>query len=232
MCFEIFQHSDGNADNVHFGQDDIAEGFILGVEDIGIVLFIAIKALQGCAIAVGELIGNHCNYYISVVIGDILLTDVDDIAVDLSFGNSSSSDVGGYVGEDGEVTCLALYLCNGKYSDMIVGYGERRYADYTDIDGLYFVREIAVDDYNENYDVKTSFWSTKYDHTERIYIPRDMLELSEGYICISVVEIVYYTGDEAYGFGSVGIQGLKYEMLEDGRVKLSEPNSSHYSDPK
>lgn len=158
--------------------------------------------------------------------------DVDDIAVDLSFGNSSSSDVGGYVGEDGEVRCLALYLCNGKYSDTIVGYGERRYADYTDIDGLYFVREIAVDDYNENYDVKTSFWSTKYDHTERIYIPRDMLELSEGYICIAVVEIVYYTGDEAYGFGSVGVQGLKYEMLEDDRVKLSEPNLSHYSDPK
>lgn len=159
--------------------------------------------------------------------------DVNNITVDLSFGNGSTADVGGYVGEDGTVECLALYLCNGKYSDMIVGHGEKRYEDYTDIDGLYFVREIDTDDYNENYDVENSFWARKYEHTEKLYIPRDMLELTEGYVCIAVVEIVYYANDNAYGFGLVGIEGLKYEMLEeDNKVKLSEPNSIVYSDPK
>ena len=159
--------------------------------------------------------------------------DVNEITVDLSFGNGSAADVGGYVGEDGTVECLALYLCNGKYSDMIVGYSEQRYDDYTDIDGLYFVRKISVDDYNDNYDVENGFWARKYEHTEKLYIPRDMLELTEGYVCIAVVEIVYYADDDAYGFGNAGIEGLKYEMLEEeGRVKLFEPNSSVYYDPK
>ena len=159
--------------------------------------------------------------------------DVNNITVDLSFGNGSTADAGGYVGEDGMVKCLALYLCNGKYSDIIVGHSPKRYEDYTDIDGLYFVREISVDDYNESYDVENSFWARKYEHTERLYIPGDMLELSEGYVCIAVAEIVYYANDEAYGFGLVGIEGLKYEMLEDGNtVKLSEPASSVYSDPR
>lgn len=159
--------------------------------------------------------------------------DINEITVDLSFGNGSTADVGGYVGEDGTVECLALYLCNGKYSDTIVGYGEKKYENYTDIDGLYFVREIDIDDYNENYDVENSFWERKYEHTEKLYIPRDMFELSEGYVCIVVVEIVYYAGDNAYGFGLVGIQGLKYEMQEeDNIVKLSKPSSSVFSDPK
>ena len=159
--------------------------------------------------------------------------DINEITVDLSFGNGSTADVGGYVGEDGTVECIALYLCNGKYSNMIVGYGEARYEDYADIDGLYFVREINIDDYNENYDAENSFFERKYEHTEKLYIPRDMLELTEGYICIAVVEIVYYANEEAYGFGLVGVEGLKYEMLEeDNKVKLSEPNSNVYSDPK
>ena len=158
--------------------------------------------------------------------------DINEITVDLSFGNSSTADVGGYVG-DGTVECLALYLCNGKYSNEIRGHGEKRYTDYTDIDGLYFVRHITTDDYNENYDVENSFWERKYEHTEKLYIPRDMLELSEGYVCIAVVEIVYYANDDAYGFGYVGMTALKYEMLEeDNMVKLSEPSSSVYSDPK
>lgn len=159
--------------------------------------------------------------------------NINEIAVDLSFGNGSAADVGGYVGEDGTVECIALYLSNGKYSNTIVGYDNARYKDYTDIDGLYFVREIDIDDYNENYDVENSFWQRKYEHTEKLYIPRDMFELTEGYVCIAVAEIVYYANNNAYGFGLVGITALKYEMLgEDNMVKLSEPASSVYSDPK
>ena len=159
--------------------------------------------------------------------------DINEITVDLSFGNGSTADVGGYVGEDGTVECLALYLCNGKDSSLVVGFSEARHADYTDIDGLYFVRHITTDDYNENYDVENSFWERKYEHTEKLYIPRDMLELSEGYVCIAVVEIVYYSNDDAYGFGCAGMTALKYEMLEkDNMVKLSEPSSGVYSDPQ
>ena len=162
--------------------------------------------------------------------------DIQNVTLDFSYGGQSNSDVGTFVGsatgEDCPVVCIAVYFFNAKYRDTVVGFGSARFEEYKEIEGLYFVKEIGLDDYNANYDVENRFWCCKYEHTESLTIPEAVMERTTGYACLGVFEIAYIPSENAYFIVGGGYQALKYEKLDGNTVKLSKPVGSHYSDPK
>lgn len=162
--------------------------------------------------------------------------DIDDVTLEFSYGDGTASDVGGYVGgdngEDCPIVCIAVYFFNAKYQDTVTNFGDVRFEDYKEIDGLYFVKEISLDDYNENYDVKNGFWGCKYEHTEVLTIPEEVMELTTGYACLGVFQIAYIPSENLYRIVGGGYQALKYEKMDGNVVEISEPVGSYYADPK
>ncbi len=161
---------------------------------------------------------------------------VDAVTLDFSYGDGTHSGVGGYVGgADGEycpVVCIAVYFFNAKYQNVVTAFGEVRFEDYKNLDGLHFVKEISLEDYNENYHVENSFWGCKYEHTEALTIPEEVMELTTGYACFGVFQIAYIPSENLYRIVGGGYQALKYEKLVGDMVKISKPVGSHYADPE
>lgn len=163
--------------------------------------------------------------------------DIDGVTLTFSYGHDSSTDIGGYAGgangdEDNPIVCIAVYFCNAKYCDTIQSFGEARFEDYKEIEGLHFVKEISLDDYNENYNVENNFFGCKYEHSETLTIPKEAFELTSGYVCLAVLNVAYVPSEGVYRFVGGDYQGLKYEMLDNGKVKISEPGTTVYGDPK
>ena len=164
--------------------------------------------------------------------------DINNVTLDFSYGDGSVGEVGGYIGnyvegaeetEDCPIVCVAVYFYNSKYGNTL---GEARFEDYKNIEGLYFVKEISLDDYNENYDVENNIFGSKYEHTETLTIPQETFELTTGFVCIGVYAIAYIPSQNLYRIADGADKGLKYEILDDGKVKISEPGQTFYDDPK
>lgn len=163
--------------------------------------------------------------------------DIDNVTLDFSYGNGSVSDVVSYIGvyneetgytEDCPTVSMAVYFYNAKYLYT----GEAHFEDYKNIEGLYFVKEISLDDYNENYDVENNIFGSKYEHTETLTIPQETFELTKGFVCIGVYAIAYIPSENSYCFAGGSNKGLKYEALDNGKVKISEPGTTVYSEPQ
>ena len=164
--------------------------------------------------------------------------DINNVTLDFSYGDGSVGEVGGYIGnyvegaeetEDCPIVCVAVYFYNSKYGNTL---GEARFEDYKNIEGLYFVKEISLDDYNENYDVENNIFGSKYEHTETLTIPQETFELTTGFVCIGVYAIAYIPSQNLYRIANGADKGLKYEILDDGKVKISEPGQTFYDEPQ
>ena len=164
--------------------------------------------------------------------------DINNVTLDFSYGDGSVGEVGGYIGnyvegaeetEDCPIVCVAVYFYNSKYGNTL---GEARFEDYKNIEGLYFVKEISLDDYNENYDVENNIFGSKYEHTETLTIPQETFELTTGFVCIGVYAIAYIPSQNLYRIADGADKGLKYEILDDGKVKISEPGQTFYDEPQ
>ena len=164
--------------------------------------------------------------------------DINNVTLDFSYGDGSVGEVGGYIGnyvegadeiEDCPIVCVAVYFYNSRYGDTL---GEARFEDYKNIEGLYFVKEISLDDYNENYDVENNIFGSKYEHTETLTIPQETFELTTGFVCIGVYAIAYIPSQNLYRIADGADKGLKYEILDDGKVKISEPGQTFYDEPQ
>lgn len=164
--------------------------------------------------------------------------DISNVTLDFSYGDGRIGEVGGYIGnyvegadeiEDCPIVCVAVYFYNSRYGDTL---GEARFEDYKNIEGLYFVKEISLDDYNENYDVENNFFGSKYEHTETLTIPQETFELTTGFVCIGVYAIAYIPSQNLYRIADGADKGLKYEILDDGKVKISEPGQTFYDEPQ
>ena len=132
--------------------------------------------------------------------------------------------------EECPIVYVAVYFFNSKYIDTL---DKARFEDYKNIEGLYFVKDISLDDYNENYDVENNFFGRKYEHCEALTIPKEVMELNTGYACLGVYSIAYIPSEDMYRFGYHGYyQALKYEKLDNGKVRISEPVGNYYHDPK
>ena len=208
---------------------------------LSIAIILVLATLVSCGTEKGIDIGSK-----GILIGELPYVfysirsnetefDLDNVTLDFSFGKGTSSDVGGFIGEgspdEAEIKCIAVYFCNGAYLDKMVGFGDARFDDYKSIDGLYFVREISIDDYNENYDVDTGFLRRRYEHSETLTVPRGVFEKRTGYACIVVAEIALERSSGLYCVAYSGIEGIAYEVNGE-RVTLSEPGTTNYTDPR
>ena len=164
--------------------------------------------------------------------------DISNVTLDFSYGDGRIGEVGGYIGnyvegadeiEDCPIVCVAVYFYNSRYGDTL---GEARFEDYKNIEGLYFVKEISLDDYNENYDVENNIFGSKYEHTETLTIPQETFELTTGFVCIGVYAIAYIPSQNLYRIADGADKGLKYEILDNGKVKISEPGQTFYDEPQ
>ena len=211
--------------------------FVICLFLVSTFLLTSCSTPTGLNIGYGRRMGLLPNVYFGVN-SDKTEFDIDDTTLDFSYGNGSTANVGGYVGiggttgEDCPVVGIAVYFFNAKYRDTVTIFGDARFEDYKEIEGLYFVKEISSDDYNENYDVENSFWGCKYEHTETLTIPETVMELTTGYVCLGVFEIAYIPSENLYCIVGGGYQALKYEKLDGNMVELSKPVGSHYSDPE
>lgn len=200
-------------------------------------VFLSCASSTGLHIGFNKRMGQLPDVYFGVK-SDTTEFDVDKVALEFSYGNGSVSEVGGYVGnyvegaestEDCPIVCVCVYFYNSKYGDAL---GEARFADYKEIEGLHFVKEISLDDYNENYGVENRFFGCRYEHTETFTVPQEAFELTTGYVCIGVYEIAYIPSQNLYRIADGGYQALKYEKLDSDTVKISQPVGSYYADPK
>lgn len=193
--------------------------------------------LSGLNIGFGGRMGRLPEVYFGVN-SDKTVFDIDNVTLDFSYGDGSIGEVGGYIGnyiegddsfEKCPIVCVAVYFYNSKYGDVL---GEACFEDYKKIEGMQYVKEISLDDYNEDYDVENTLFGCKYEHTETLTVPQEVLELTTGYFCFGVYEIAYIPSQNLYRIAGGGYQALKYEKLGDDTVKISKPVGSHYSDPK
>ena len=186
----------------------------------------------------GIRIGRQPDVYFGVK-SDKTEFDINDVTLEFSYGNGSSSEAGGYIGnyvegddmfEECPITCIAVYFFNSKYSDTVF---DIHFDDHKNIEGLYFVKEISLADYNENYDVENNIFGTEYEHSEVLTIPNEAMEKTTGYVCFGVFEVAYVPSEDRYCFGGhCGYQALEYEKLDDNTVRISKPSGSYYYDPE
>ena len=170
--------------------------------------------------------------------------DKDDVTLDFSFGDVNDDiidyiQIGGISAEKCPIVCVGVYFYNAKYMDATFEYVEDSYAsqnilfeDYKEIEGWHFVKEITPEDYEENYKVQSNYWGhTKYDHTETLTIPKETFELTTGYVCFGVHLIAYIPSENSYivtvDYGDR--RGVKYEKLENGKVKISDAGMTLFS---
>lgn len=200
-----------------------------------IATFVSCGTEKGIDIGSGGILIGELPYVFFSIRSNETEFDLDNVTLEISFGNGTSSDVGRFIGEgspdEDEIKCIAVYFCNGAYLDKVTGFGDARFDDYKAIDGLYFVREISVDDYNENYDVDTGFLHRRYEHSETLTVPRDVFEKRTGYACIVVAEIALEGSSGLYRVAYSDVQGIAYEVNGE-RVTLSEPGTTNYTDPR
>lgn len=164
--------------------------------------------------------------------------NVNDVTLDFSFGNESGATGCIYLDdEECPIICVAMYFYNAKYMDarneFVDGsrYPEIAYfKDYKEIEGWHFVKSITANDYNEKCKVQFNYWGhTKYDHTETLTIPKEVFELTTGYVCFGIYEIAYIESKDSYMIYNGSHQGLKYENLEGGIVKISNAGKTLFS---
>ena len=80
--------------------------------------------------------------------------------------------------------------------------------------------------------MENNIFGSKYEHTETLTIPQETFELTTGFVCIGVFEIAYIPSQNLYRIANGADKGLKYEVLDNGNVKISEPGKTVYDDPK
>lgn len=151
--------------------------------------------------------------------------DIDDVTLDFSFG--STRGLSSWYETDGEkcpVVCLAVYFYNAQYIDSV--YESAGYADYKEIEDLYFVKDITPEEYEQNYDVEYRWVGLpKFDHTETLTLPEETFELTTGYVCFGAFPIAYVPSENSYiVIGSWGhYEAVKYEKFPNGRIRITEP---------
>lgn len=154
--------------------------------------------------------------------------DIDDVTLDFSFGSEFGTNNGYEIDDERyPVVSVAVYFYNAKYIDS--AYESTGYADYKEIEGWHFVKDITHEDYEQNYKVEYRWVGLpKFDHTETLIIPEETFELTTGYVCCGIFPIVYVPSDNSYiVIGSWGhFEALKYEKLENGRIKITKPGKT------
>lgn len=153
---------------------------------------------------------------------------LDDITLDFYFGGS---DIGAMVINDFERVCYTVSFCNSKYLKEVESFTSF-HVDYKNINGFYFLRDISEEEYaSGDYDVEINYMGKKFNHSERLTVPSEVIELSTGNFCLAVMEVYYSKKDDGYYIGCLEYGGVKYLKIDEQTVQLSRPSSVILSDP-
>ena len=68
--------------------------------------------------------------------------------------------------------------------------------------------------------------------TSLIFLRESKLPTAGSVSYIGVYAIAYIPSQNLYRIADGADKGLKYEMLDDGKVKISEPGKTVYDDPQ
>lgn len=95
------------------------------------------------------------------------------------------------------------------------------------IDNYYFVKEINKEQFVTNvYTVTVQKNSGKtFNYKETLTVPEEVLNPSNGYFCLKIMEIYYSQKDNGYCVNYSGYSAVKYEYIDDQTVRLSKPQS-------
>ena len=161
--------------------------------------------------------------------GDKTEFDIDNVTLDFSFGSKLGTSNWYEIDDERcPVVCVAVYFFNVKFANH--NYFYTPVADYKEIEGWHFVKDITLENFEQNYKVEYRWvGATKFDHTETLTIPKEIFEDVTGYLCFAVYPIVYIPSKNSYKVGDGHKEGLKYEILENGKVRISKPDGG-YSD--
>ena len=118
------------------------------------------------------------------------------------------------------MVCVAVYFYNYKYYTALTS--RYHYVDYKEIEGVHFVKDFTVEEFNEKCKVDLNYWGRKkYDHTESLTIPKEVFENDSYILLFGVVKIAYIPSENAYVICGGNATDLNYKVLENGKIRLS-----------
>ncbi|MCH5163764.1 MAG: hypothetical protein J1F36_01975 [Clostridiales bacterium] len=157
---------------------------------------------------------------------------IDNITLDFYYGSEKKLDnvILGY--QDIKPVGVGVYFANVKDFNAVCVGTNFQVKDYADIDGLYFVKFIGLDEYNSGkYNVKYSWLRTRFNHKETLTVPSSVILPIEAYedkeqktqFCLAVIEIVYLENKGVYSGNYASSLDIKYDYIDEANVHLSYP---------
>lgn len=137
---------------------------------------------------------------------------LDDATVNLHIGNYDFTDTSA-------AKCLAFYYCT--LEDFPLHAQTEAVADYHFWDDHYFFKEISVSDakFGPYATIKGIFGNTHYFHSEKLTIPRTVLEACNGELCIVIVTVSEEDGKQ-YISSNCNYLTIRYTIVNDRFVQF------------
>lgn len=105
---------------------------------------------------------------------------------------------------------------------------ELRFSDYKNIDGLHFVKEISIEEFNNGpHDISIK-WGPEGDrryfhYCEKLTVPSEIFVGAFGRFKFLVTQVVYDHQEKAYTLkNGGGVVSIQYNRLDDNKVSLSD----------
>ena len=166
-----------------------------------------------------ELYGNG-QFWCRVQVKDRAYS-LDNVTAKLSFGlyditdhpRESRTSIRGY----DSLVCVALYFCPSD--DYKTFKKDVEIEDYTNLEGNHFIKAIPAEDAFSGYGIYKELFSTKYQHSEKLTIPREILEEYDGSFCIKIITIHSKDGKQ-YISGHRECVYIGYQITDEETVEF------------
>lgn len=172
-------------------------------------------------ISIGFQYENSKGALITAIKSDKKEFDIDDVTLDFYYGG---------IAKDDGCNLVALYFVSEGYN----WYKDfASVADYKDIDGCYFIKEMTVDEYDSSpYDIeirwnprqKKKEYEIYFHYVDTLTVPKEMFSKQTGTVSFLVAHIDL-NEDGTYGLSLAGgacSQTLNYIKTEAGTVELKK----------
>ena len=149
---------------------------------------------------------------------------IDDVTLDFYYGGHIDN-----YGEDSDRTTLgvALYFCNeAPYKALRLDTNETSYEDYQEMEGLYFVKLISIEDFNEGeYGVNVSrLGKVTFQHCETLTVPEEVFVENDDHFGLAFIQLYRLKDQQDYYINYLSCLEIKYEFLDTQNIRLSAPS--------
>ena len=183
-----------------------------------------ICVLQGCKkeLKTGFSIQTHSGIPVlsMTAIDDFYF--IDNVSVDLFIGTfqaDTPSPFSVYENQEFPFHCFAIYICGKNEQYTIVLPTELK--DYKNVDNHHLIKEISSDEcFLDQYGYHVSYFGNiKYEESEKICIPKECFENTDGTLFIKLVPIS--KNDENFiVVNSIACLEVDYEIINENQVKF------------